>query len=82
MLETFACGLSLRHKDEIVSLLKLNNKCKPACVSIIIENKFKVALNETERDQSNGFITRQCNYLREACEENTISGVKNFANNN
>ena len=49
-LETLAYGSSQQHKDEIVLLLTLN-KFKPAIIRTIIENKFNVSSNETERYQ-------------------------------
>ena len=68
-LETFAYGLSQRYKDKIVSLLTLNNKFKPTIIRTIIENKFNVSLNETERNQTHGFINRKRNLLKDSCEE-------------
>jgi len=80
--ETFVTGLSQRYKDEIVSLLILNNKFKPTIIRIILENKFNVTLNEKERNQTCGFIARKSLLLRDVWECNAISGVTAFANKN
>ena len=74
--------LAQRCKDDIVSLLTLNNKFKPTIVRTIIENKLNVSLNEKERNQMRGFVTRKNELLRDICEENTISGIVAFVNNN
>ena len=75
-------GLSQRCKDEIVKILALNNKFKPTIIRTILENKFNVSLKEKERNQTNGCIARKRLLMEDAWEENTISGVAAFSNNN
>ena len=65
-----------------MTLLAFNNKLKPTIIRTIIENKFNVYLNEKEHDQTCGFVTIKRKLLRDACEENTISGIAAFANKN
>ena len=67
-LETFACGLPQRCKDEIVTLLTLNNKFKPTIIRTIIGNKSNVSSNEKEHNQTCGFITRKLELLSDEFE--------------
>ena len=65
-LETFACGLPQRCKDEIVTLLTFKNEFKPTIMRTIPENKFNVTLNEKERNQTCAFVARKRLLLRDA----------------
>ena len=72
--ETFSYGLPQRHKDEIVSLLTQYDKFKPTFARVTIEKN----ITSLCQKKASGFMARQRALLREACQEKTVSGVKNF----
>ena len=63
-----------------MTLLTLNNKFKHTIIRAILENKFNVSLNEKERNEKNGFITKKLLLLRDTWEENTISDITAIVN--
>ena len=76
-------GLSQRNKDDINSLLLINNKLNPSFIITCIQQKCNdTTMTETARKQIQQFVARQRVKLRTQCEDNTAQGVQNFINNN